>query len=205
MSVTTRPSLEHELQLIMTGDTAAIQDPYPVYQRLREESPVHRYDARTVIVSRYRDVKDTYRDELCALSLMAGRRVITIEAAGDKLAAAIESALDGVKTFADDRLFYFTSVPLAPRELPTGKLPTQGSAQFGGERGLVSNVGLGKGDDLIRRLAKHAVHQAGHLWELHHCLDGRCSMFVPWAEQFAAGDPVLCSFCREKSEKVMQR
>jgi hypothetical protein len=30
-------------------------------------------------------------------------------------------------------------------------------------------------------------------------------MFVPWAEQFASGDPVLCSFCREKSEKVMQR
>ena len=113
--------------------------------------------------------------------------------------------LDAVKTFADDRIFYLTSEPLAPRELPTGKLPTQGFALFGGERALVSSAGLGKGDDQIRKLAKHAVHQAGHLWELHHCLDARCSMFPPWAEQFAAGDPVLCSFCREKSEKVMQR
>jgi archaemetzincin len=120
-------------------------------------------------------------------------------------AQKLTAALDSVKTFADDRLFYFTSLPLAARELPTGKLPTQGFAQFGGERGLVSSVGLGKGDDQIRRIAKHAVHQAGHLWELHHCLDARCSMFVPWADQFAAGDPVLCSFCREKSEKVMQR
>ena len=113
--------------------------------------------------------------------------------------------LDAVKTFADDKLFYLTSEPLAPRELPTGKLPTQGFAQFAGERALVSSAGLGKGDEQIRKLAKHAVHQAGHLWHLHHCLDPRCSMFPPWAEQFEAGDPVLCSFCREKSERVMQR
>ncbi len=114
-------------------------------------------------------------------------------------------ALDAVKTFADDKLFYLTTEPFAPRELPTGKLPTQGFAQFGGERALVSSHNLGKGDDQIRKLAKHAVHQAGHLWELHHCLDPRCSMFPQWAEQFAAGDPVLCSFCREKSERIMQR
>lgn len=113
--------------------------------------------------------------------------------------------LDAVKTYADDRLFYLTSEPLGPRELPTGKLPTQGFALQGGLRAVVSSAGLGKGDDQIRRLAKHAVHQAGHLFELHHCLDARCSMFPPWAEQFAAGDPVLCSFCREKSEKAMKR
>jgi archaemetzincin len=113
--------------------------------------------------------------------------------------------LDAVKTFADDKLFYLTSEPLAARELPTGKLPTQGFAQFGGERALVSSAGLGKGDEQIRKLAKHVVHQGGHLWELHHCLDARCSMFPPWAEQFSAGDPVLCSFCREKSERTMQR
>jgi len=120
-------------------------------------------------------------------------------------AVKLLTELDAVRTFAKDKLFYLTSEPLAARELPSGKLPTQGFAQFAGERALVSSAGLGKGDDQIRRLAKHAVHQAGHQWELHHCLDGRCSMFPPWAEQFIAGDPVLCSFCREKSEKVMQR
>jgi predicted Zn-dependent protease len=113
--------------------------------------------------------------------------------------------LDAVKTFADDKLFYLTSEPLASRELATGKLPTPGDAQFGGERALVTSHGLGKGDDLIRRLAKISVHQAGHLWELHHCLDGRCSMFTPWAEQFAVGDPLLCSFCREQSEARINR
>jgi len=113
--------------------------------------------------------------------------------------------LDAVKTYADDKLFYLTSEPLAARQLPTGKLPTQGFAQYAGQRAVVSSAGLGKGDEQIRKLAKHAVHQAGHLWELHHCLDARCSMFPPWAEPFAAGDPLLCSFCREKSERVMQR
>ena len=120
-------------------------------------------------------------------------------------AVKLITELDAVRTFANDKLFYLTSEPLAARELPTGKLPTQGFAQFAGERALVSSAGLGKGDDAIRKLAKHAVHQAGHLWQLHHCLDPRCAMFPPWAEQFAAGDPVLCSFCREKSERAMQR
>lgn len=38
------------------------------------------------------------RDELCALSLMGGRRLVVLRDAGDKLAGAIESALIDLKT-----------------------------------------------------------------------------------------------------------
>jgi cytochrome P450 len=63
MHSTLESRLQEDLRLIFTGDVDAIQDPYPVYARLLEESPVHRYDASTVIVSRHPDVKATYRDE----------------------------------------------------------------------------------------------------------------------------------------------
>src|SRR5258708_3211122 len=64
MSVTARRTLDEEMRLILTGDVEAIQNPYPVYNRLREEaSPVYHYDSRTVIVSRHADVKSTYRDD----------------------------------------------------------------------------------------------------------------------------------------------
>lgn len=111
--------------------------------------------------------------------------------------------LQAVTFFKNDQLFFVTSEPLAPRALFTGKVPSFGAAEFGKVRGLVSSANLGKGDDQIRRLAKHAVHQAGHLFNLHHCLDGRCSMHPQWAESFANGDPLLCSFCRDKSDKVI--
>lgn len=38
------------------------------------------------------------RDELCAMSLMGGRRLVVLSGAGDKLADTVESALDGVQT-----------------------------------------------------------------------------------------------------------
>jgi cytochrome P450 len=55
-------SLDEELRLFFTGDREAIQDPYPLFNRLREESPVHSYDEQTVLVSRHADVKAAYRD-----------------------------------------------------------------------------------------------------------------------------------------------
>jgi pimeloyl-[acyl-carrier protein] synthase len=63
MSATARRSLDEELQLLLTGDLETIQDPYPIWDRLREESPVHRYDPQTAIVSRHGDVKATYKDD----------------------------------------------------------------------------------------------------------------------------------------------
>jgi cytochrome P450 len=63
MSVITRSSLDDELRLILTGDTESIQNPYPVFNRLREQAPLYRYDSQTVIVSRHADVKATYHDD----------------------------------------------------------------------------------------------------------------------------------------------
>jgi archaemetzincin len=105
-----------------------------------------------------------------------------------------------VKSFADDKVIFLTGRPLAGRDLPSGKSPTPGFSLFGGATAIVTSHGLPKGDALLKRLAKQAVHDLGHLWELHHCLDPRCSMYAPWAPAFANGEAVLCTFCREKSE-----
>ena len=105
-----------------------------------------------------------------------------------------------VKSFADDKVVYLTGRALAGRDLPSGKGPTPGFSLYGGPSAIVTSHGLPKGDALLKRLAKQAVHDLGHLWELHHCLDPRCSMYAPWAPTFANGEPVLCTFCREKSE-----
>lgn len=109
--------------------------------------------------------------------------------------------VDPVKSYADDKVLYLTSRPFAPRALPSGEAPTPGLAQYGGERAVLSSHGLPEGDALLKRLAKQALHDVGHLWELHHCLDPRCSMHPPWALTFATGEPVLCPFCRDKSEQ----
>lgn len=119
-------------------------------------------------------------------------------------AVRLLAAAQAVQTFADDKIVYLTDRPLLPRDLPTGKVPTFGLAQFGKERAVVTSAGMGSGDGLLRRLGKHAVHEAGHLWELHHCLDPRCAMHPPWSGPFAAGDAVLCPFCRDKSEKKIR-
>ncbi len=120
---------------------------------------------------------------------------------GDTLdAVEFLKAAPEVKSFADDKVVYLASRALASRELPSGKGPTPGFSLFGGPSALVTSHGLPKGDALLKRLAKQAVHDLGHLWELHHCLDPRCSMYAPWAPTFANGEPVLCTFCREKSE-----
>jgi hypothetical protein len=63
MSLTTRPSLDEELRLLFAAGAETVQDPYPIFDRLREESPVHLFDAQTVLVSRHADVKAAYRDD----------------------------------------------------------------------------------------------------------------------------------------------
>jgi hypothetical protein len=35
------PSLDDELSLILTGDAEAVRDPYPVYERLRQQGPIY--------------------------------------------------------------------------------------------------------------------------------------------------------------------
>jgi len=62
MSVAANLSLDDALTRMFAGDPELVHNPYPVYNRLREESPVHRFGERTAIISRHRDVKASYRD-----------------------------------------------------------------------------------------------------------------------------------------------
>lgn len=119
-------------------------------------------------------------------------------------ATVLLAKAEAVVTYADDKVLYLTSRPFAPRELPSGKAPTPGLAEFGRTRAVVSTHGLPKGDDLLKRLGKQAIHDVGHLWELHHCLDARCAMYPPWTPAFQTGEPILCTFCREKSERKIR-
>ncbi len=122
------------------------------------------------------------------------------------------SEAEQVKTFADDKVLYLVQRTLAPRPSPVGPLPTHGFARYGGDRAVASAGSLPGRDDgeaatLARTLAiaKLAVHQVGHLWELHHCLDARCAMAPPWGVAWAkSNQPELCAFCREKSERRMK-
>ncbi len=121
-------------------------------------------------------------------------------------AVALVSKAPAVKSFGHDKVVYLTTRAFAPRELPSGKAPTTGFAQYASERAVCTTHGLPSGDPevLVKRLAKQVVHDVGHLWELHHCLDPRCSMYATWAPSFATGEPILCTFCREKSEQKIR-
>jgi predicted Zn-dependent protease len=126
---------------------------------------------------------------------------------GDKADAVKLLAEAGpVKTFADDKILFLVHSPLAARPSPAGALPTQGYAKYGGDKAVASAAGL-PADPAARTqaLCKLAVHQVGHLWELHHCLDYRCAMMPPWGVSYARTPAAeLCSFCREKSERRMK-
>jgi predicted Zn-dependent protease len=124
---------------------------------------------------------------------------------GDSLdAVELLAKAQAVKSFADDKTVYLTTRPFLPRELPSGKAPTSGFAAYSGERAVVTTSGLPEGEALLKRLAKQVVHDVGHLWELHHCLDPRCSMYATWTPSFVTGEPVLCPFCRDKSEQKIR-
>lgn len=115
---------------------------------------------------------------------------------------------DAVKTFTDDKLVYVTRRRLSQPEGPLGRPPTNGFARYGGERAVLTTAGLDLpdlSDELRKRMAKQAIHEVGRLWELHTCLDAKCSMHPTWSEGFAHHvEPVLCAFCREKSENKLR-
>jgi cytochrome P450 len=54
--------IDEELEALFAGEPAAMQDPYPLYRRLREESPVHMYGGAAAIVSRHREAKTVFRE-----------------------------------------------------------------------------------------------------------------------------------------------
>jgi archaemetzincin len=129
--------------------------------------------------------------------------------AGGLDAEKLTFAAEALKTFGDDKVLYIVKRPFAPRPSPAGTLPTHGFADYGKERASISSAlvtqGVATPEAQGQRLAKLALHTVGHLFTLHHCVDTRCAMAVPWGVVFQQGQTVeLCSFCRDKSERRMR-
>jgi len=108
------------------------------------------------------------------------------------------------RVYADDRILYLTSRPLKERTLLSGTAPTHGFADYSGQRALITTAGVKDLEASLKLVARHAMHQLGHCWDLHHCLDPRCAMYPPWTPSFAAGDAMFDTFCRDKSEQKIR-
>ena len=124
---------------------------------------------------------------------------------GDPInAAKLLDALARVPAYADDKVLVLTQRRLADRNLPSGTAPTIGYSHYGKARTVVSthpNPDLEAGFKLA---ARNALHQLGHAWEVHHCLDPRCAMYPPWTPSFLTGEAIFCNFCRDKSEQKIR-
>ena len=112
--------------------------------------------------------------------------------------------VDPVRAYADDKILYLVHKRLKDRELPSGTAPTHGYSLYGKDRALVTTHGVKNLEEGLKRVTRHSMHQLGHLWDLYHCLDPRCSMYLPWTPSFASGDAIFCSFCRDKSEQKIR-
>lgn len=62
MSVQTENRLDDEVAALLRSEPAAIADPFPLWNRLREEAPVFK-SGPVVLVTRYQDVKRVQRDD----------------------------------------------------------------------------------------------------------------------------------------------
>jgi archaemetzincin len=120
--------------------------------------------------------------------------------------------VEPIRTFADDKILYITSAPLALKPGPLGEPPCWSFAEFGGARAVMTTSKLparGVSEASIetfrRRLAREATHAVGHLWDLHHCYDPRCAMHPSWSQALPANPETdLDTFCREKSERKVR-
>jgi predicted Zn-dependent protease len=131
-----------------------------------------------------------------------------LDDAGGYHAQKLLQKAEGVETFADDKIIYVVDQPLLVPDGPMGKGPITGFADYGGQRAVATTHGLDAKGQLpfADGLAKRAAHEAGHLWDLHHCFDARCVMYPPWMAVFNEHPEVaLCPFCREKSERRIRR
>jgi archaemetzincin len=145
----------------------------------------------------------------------AGERAVPTEAEqkdGRLDAVKLLREVEPIRTFADDKILYITSAPLALKPGPLGEPPCWSFAEFGGVRAAITTSKLparGVSEASIetyrRRLAREATHAVGHLWDLHHCYDPRCAMHPSWSQALPA-DPEtdLDTFCREKSERKVR-
>jgi predicted Zn-dependent protease len=109
-----------------------------------------------------------------------------------------------IRAYADDKLLYLTTQKLKERVLPSGTGPTVGYCLYTGSKALVTLTGFSEQDNDVKRAGRRAMHQLGHLWELHHCLDPRCAMYPHWTLGYDAADATFCNFCRDKSEQKIR-
>lgn len=129
------------------------------------------------------------------------------QADGSYDAALLLEEAETVKLVADDKLLYLTHANLTQPEGPLGRPPTYGLAQLGGAKAVATSALFPKfleegSDEFRKRLAKQAVREIGRTWELHTCIDPKCSMHPAWSEAYETHvEPILCNFCREKSEE----
>lgn len=109
-----------------------------------------------------------------------------------------------VTSFQDDKVLFLTSRKLKDRQLPSGKAPTYGFAADSMDKAIISTHGVKDFEAGMKVISRHSMHMLGRLWELHHCLDPRCSMYLPWTPSYAQGDAIFCNFCRDKSEQKIR-
>lgn len=88
-----------------------------------------------------------------------------------------------------------------------------GEAQLGGRACLVSTHRLGaagggfaRGERLVERLVKEALHELGHTFTLTHCRDPRCLMHYARCEaDIDRKSPELCRYCRVLLSDALRR
>jgi predicted Zn-dependent protease len=109
-----------------------------------------------------------------------------------------------VLSYADDKVLYLTGARLNDRALASGTAPTSGFSRYGKDKAVVTSAVVKDFEQGQKTVTRHAMHQLGHLWELHHCLDPRCAMYPPWTPSYNGAEPTFCTFCRDKSEQKLR-
>lgn len=109
-------------------------------------------------------------------------------------------ALPKVDAFSDDKVLFLTRRKLASRRLPSGEAPTTGLARYDGQLAVVTSAHIKSLDDNVRLLTRYAMHEVGHTYGLHHCLDPRCAMYPQWTPSYPQGDASFCTYCRDQVE-----
>lgn len=105
-----------------------------------------------------------------------------------------------VASYQDDKVLFLTPMKLQDRKLIGHALPTHGLAMSSSGKAIVSSACVKDFETGLKLVSRHAMHEVGHLWDLHHCLDPRCAMYPTWTPSYAAGESSFCNYCREKSE-----
>jgi archaemetzincin len=112
--------------------------------------------------------------------------------------------LPKVTAFSDDKILFLTSRKLLPRKLVSGEAPTYGLSQYASQRCVLTSAHIKNVAENVPLLARFAMQEIGHAYGLHHCLDVRCAMYPQWVPLYLDGEPSLCTYCRESSERKIR-